>query len=68
MKKFPNFLPNLNQAISRLNQTESGSEARVRFTINEMLFHCLGNLKFYKVICYSIVEVGFVTKKLDSFS
>ena len=42
-------------------------EARVRFRINEMLFHCLDNLKVYKVICYSITEVGCVTKKLGSF-
>ena len=59
MKKFPNFFPNLNQAeapwyvrIGNLRFHYSPcqklkEEVRVRFKINEMLFHCLDNFKVY---------------------
>ena len=43
-------------------------EAWVRFKINEMLFYCLDDLKVYEVICYTIIKVGCVTKKLSGFS
>ena len=36
-------------------------EAWMTFKTNEMLFYCL------KVICYTIIKVGCVTKKLASF-
>ena len=36
--------------------------------INQMLFFCLNDLKIYEVICYTIIKVGCVTKRLASFS
>ena len=76
MKKCPNFLPkfeienlkfeNLRFHCSPCQKLKE--EARMTFTINEMLCHCLNNLKVYEVVCYAIIKVGCVTNKLASFS
>ena len=59
MKKLPNFRPNWNRAEAPLQARIENlrfhyspcqkvkEKAQMRFKINEMLFHCLDNLKVY---------------------